>query len=262
MTQENETIVQESSKYPYEYLAAQITFANKIASLQSITFIDSITSYTSLQSELTDRNNTKNSDKNAWEEIFKRAENATLDEISGTAYRLFQSLPHSRFDPNWTPSFTTRFGALGVDTHPYNLDPRRNQVKLHFLPTRKNGSDLSSSKTEERKEDMKALLKWVRTNHPGVRNITSFTWLQNIPNYRVLFPQSFLERLVIKKDKFGGLWGQFVKWDGSSNTEVFKQFVQNLDEARTLEEAVDAFPFKVLGAEGSISEFYEMYGIK
>jgi hypothetical protein len=39
-------------------------------------------------------------------------------------------------------------------------------------------------------------------------------------------------------------------------------FMRNLQGATTLDEAIDAFPLKVLGAVGPIQEFYDFYGVK
>lgn len=108
---------------------------------------------------------------------------------------------------------------------------------------------------------MKMLLGFVKNNHPDIQNITSFTWLQNVPNYRTLFPQSFLDRLTIMRDKFLGLWGQFVMWDGTANRTRYDEFVGNLQKATTLDEAIDAIPLPVLGAIGPIQTFYDFYRV-
>ena len=109
---------------------------------------------------------------------------------------------------------------------------------------------------------MKRLLRFVKATYPGIECFTSYTWLQNIPNYRALFPPSFLERLVVMRDKFLGLWGQFVKWDGSANQTNYNLFIRRLQQATTLDETIDSIPLKVLGATRPIQEFYDFYEIQ
>src|SRR3954468_13795281 len=86
-------------------------------------------------------------------------------------------------------------------------------------------SDLASSRLTERRADMKRLLSFVKTAHPGIAYFTSSTWLQNHPNYRALFPPAFLDQLEVRRDQFLGLWGQFVKWDGSANTTTYDRLL-------------------------------------
>jgi hypothetical protein len=194
-----------------------------------------------------------------WRIVVRCLAEKSPNELAQLVYSLYLEQPYSLFDPTWAPKGATRFGALGVDTSRYNLE--RNQVKLHFLPTRNAGSDLASSKLPERRKDMKRLLEFVKANHPEIENFTSYTWLQNLPSYQALFPQPFLARLTLMTDKFLGLWGQFVRWDGTANQANFETFTHRLQTATTLDEAVDAFPLKVLGAVGPIQEFYDLYAI-
>jgi hypothetical protein len=108
---------------------------------------------------------------------------------------------------------------------------------------------------------MKRLLRFVKDTHPGIEHFTSYTWLQNVPNYRALFPSTFLDGLVILRDKFLGLWGQFVKWDGTANQTNYEVFLSGLHQALTLDKVIDCIPLKVLGARGPIQEFYNYYEI-
>jgi hypothetical protein len=109
---------------------------------------------------------------------------------------------------------------------------------------------------------MKRLLEFVKANHPAIQYFTSYTWLQNLPVYRALFPPPFLARLAVMRDKFLGLWGQFVRWDGTANQANVAAFTHRLQSAATLDEAIDAFPHQVLGAVGPIQEFYDHYAIR
>ena len=251
---------QEGVRYPLEYFSAPIEFAHRISSITGASFLDSLSRYTGLHGELTGAQFQEEPNEEVWSKFLSLIAGKSPQEVSHIAYTVYLEQAHSKFDPNWAPKGTTRFGALGVSTTQYNLD--RNQVKLHFLPTRKGGSDLASSRLHERREDMKMLLGFVKNNHADIAYITSFTWLQNVPTYRALFPPSFLDRLTVMKDKFLGLWGQFVRWDGTANRRNYDAFIRNLHKAKTLDEAIDSISLQVLGAVGPIQEFYEFYGVK
>ena len=109
---------------------------------------------------------------------------------------------------------------------------------------------------------MKRLLSFVKTTHPGIVYFTSYTWLHNIPNYRALFPPAFVARLEVMRDKFLGVWGQFVKWDGTANTTRYDVLLSNLRRSQMLDEIIDSIPLKVLGAREPIQVFYDFYELQ
>jgi hypothetical protein len=254
-----EAASQRGVRYPFEYFAAPLTFANRISGVTGARFWDCVSKYTPVHEEVTGTLFQEKPNEVVWNTIIHSTAGKSYQEIAQFVYALYLEQPHAAFDANWVPQGSTRFGALGVDTGPYNLS--RNQVKLHFLPTRARASDLASSRLQERREDIKKLLIFVKATHPGVHYFTSYTWLQNIPTYRALFPPSFLERLVVMRDKFLGVWGQFVKWDGTPNQTNYNEFMGRLQQATTLDDIIDSIPLKVLGATRPIREFYDFYGI-
>ena len=255
-----ESIPQGRAKYPLEYFSAQIEFAHRISSITGASFLDTLSKYTGMYEALAGERSQEVPNEEAWEKLLRLMANKSPEEISNLAFTIYVEQNYADFDRSWTPVGTMRFGALGVGVTQYNLD--RNQVKLHFLPTRKGGSDLASSRLSERREDMKRLLRFVRENYPDIQGIRSSTWLQNLPNYRALFPQSFLNRLTLMSNNFLGLWGQFVKWDGTANRERYDRFIGDLQGAKTLDEVIDSIPLKVCGATGPIQEFYDFYGVR
>lgn len=247
-------------RYPFEYFAAPLAFASTIAEVTGMPLWEAVSRYTPLREEISGALFLDRPDEDAWGTILQGSAGKSPQQIAGDIYALYLRQPHARFQAEWVPRGSTRFGSLGVDTSDYNLS--RDQVKLHFLPTRKGGSDLASSRIAERRADMQRLLLFVKDTHPDIRYFTSYTWLQNLPNYRALFPPSFLDRLVVMRDRFLGLWGQFVKWDGTANHTNYTRFLQALQRATTLDEVIDAIPLKVLGAVGPIDEFYAWYAIR
>ena len=91
----------------------------------------------------------------------------------------------------------------------------------------------------------------------------SSTWLQNPPNYRNLFPAAFTARLRgIGGGSYLGVWGQFVRADGSANHARLADFQSRLATAHTLAEATAALPLNILEATGPIADFYAEYNIE
>jgi hypothetical protein len=118
---------------------------------------------------------------------------ATLHEpetITQHLYNAYLQQPHSIYRPEANTLQTSGFGALG---YVYNAQTR--QVRIHFFPKRSSQSALSGQHFQQRREDFRRLLLDVRTRHPEAETIKSSTWLQNLPNYRNLFPQKFQARL-------------------------------------------------------------------
>lgn len=246
-----------SIRYPFEYFAAPLAFASRISERTGLPLWDAVAKYTALQEEVTGAAFQEEPNYGIWNRFLHITAGKAWLDIAQVAYALYLEQPYARFDATWTPTGSTRFGALGVDTSPYNVS--RNQVKLHFLPTRSGASDLASSRLSERRGDMKRPLRFVKTTHPSIAYFTSATWLQNLPNYQALFPPAFLQRREVRRDHFLGLWGQFVKWDGSANTSNYDRLLSNLQQAQTLDAIIDSIPLKVLGARVPIEAFYEFY---
>jgi len=254
-----EAMSSQSVRYPFEYFSAPLAFASRISDVTGTPLWDSVSKYTALHEVVTGASFQEQPNEAVWNKLLHSTAGKSWHEIAQFAYPFYLEQPYATFDATWVPKGSTRFGALGVDTGPYNLS--RNQAKLHFLPTRSAGSDLASSQLGERREDMKRLLSFVKNKQPDIEYFTSYTWLQNIPNYQTLFPRAFLDRLVVMRDKFLGLWGQFVRWDGTANQTNYDIFISRLEQTYTFDEIIDSIPLKVLGARGPIQEFYDHYGV-
>lgn len=247
-------------RYPITYFAAPILFAAKVAAVTGAHVLDTLATYTPLREELTGALYLKTPNERAWEQFVQCLEESSPEHMAQHAYAIYLTQPHAAFNPHWAPPGTMRFGSLGVSTADYYL--KRNQVKLHFLPTRNGGSDLASWQLDARKADMYNLLLHVKTRYPAITNITSYTWLHHVPTYRALFPPSFVHTLAHIPNQFLGLWGQFVRWDGTANDERYALFKRRLSTVTMIDEAIDAIPLNVLGAVRPLQEFYDWYNIQ
>lgn len=246
---------------PKEYFEAEIYFAYTISNIKKISMSEAAKNFTGVAREITGMM------KEDWEEVknsklwidlkFKLDTLTNPEDITNLVFNMYKHQSHSKYNPDDDHGYK-RFGSLAYD---YFEDIKT--VRIHFLPERSTISALSSRFIEDRKNDFKALLEDVKSNYPEAEFVKSSTWLQNLPNYKKLFPLNFQNDLEdIGASSYIGIWGQFQKGDGYGNTERLGEFKKKLSHAKTLEEAIDSFPLKVLEVTGSIEEFYKYYEIK
>lgn len=248
-------------KYPYEYFAAAIHFACKIASIQKISIFEALTHYTGLYREYTDNRWDDDQSDSNWRLFLNRIENITTPhKIALEYYKLYKTLPHAKFNAHESPEGVIRFGPLGLDCSLYNRN--RNTIRIHYMPQRNLVSELSSSRFLELQQYFYDFLVYAKRNYPEIENFTSSTWVNSVPNFQKLFPESFLNLMVDKgAGSYLGIWGQFVRADGSGNRERFDQFIVALKQAHSFEEIIQALPYKVWEATGPLNDFYTMYTI-
>ncbi len=264
---------------PYEYFDAQVSFAKKISEITGERLEDCMFEYTDLYNSLTNKPYGEEEEKGNYLPLWKTymAEIQGLidsTDISDITYKLFLEQERSKVeiceDNNEEPN---TFGCFKIDYGDYNK--QREQIRLHFSPKRldllkgdneeKHG-DLSTRYFSQRKEEFRSMIRYIHDNpnlFEGAKYLKSSTWLQNIPNYQNLFPKKYsLDENRVKKEKnFLGLWGQFVKWNLTSNTEVYTSFKENLEKASTLKEAINAFPYPVYEIQVPLEELFEMYEV-
>ncbi len=245
-------------QYPPEYFIAQVAFATTLAALAGVPIFDALFRYTALYRELVGKPPVPGVSEPLWvafgEDIAHSDDPAT---ISDSAYRHYCAQPHSVYNPHRNREGARVFGALG-----YAYATEQRQVRVHFFTQRSATSALSGRYTRQRRADFARLLLDVRQRHPTAAELTSSTWLQNLPNYRQLFPQSFTDRLRdVGGGSYLGVWGQFVKGDGTANLARLAEFRAGLSRAQTIDATIAAIPLKVLEAVGPLQEFYDEYGL-
>jgi hypothetical protein len=264
----SEIIEKATLEFPYERIVAEISFSKKAAEIMGIDLFEAFYNYSDFYGTIFDK---KYDEVKASGDFIKLKEISKLptDQFAAEAYKIYIASPHNLYEEGWTPNGTKRFGAIGFDFSDYNKE--KNQIKTHFLPSRKgNVSDLSSEKLQERRKDFKQALEYVHS-HPeeyqGAKHITSFSWLHNLPNYRALFPQKTIDRLKpspADKMSYKGFWGQFSKWTGEGNKQSLEKLLENLNKlpkTASLEDLVNCLPFRVLEGKWTLEEFYEEYEI-
>lgn len=244
---------------PRAYFAAGVFFAWRMAQLANLSLLDAIGQYTGLYREVTGRQGLEGEVDPVWLEV--AAQVAVLDEpeeITDLLYATYLAQPHSRYVPGMNLLGATVFGALGTV-----YDGTLHQARMHYFGRRSSVSALASAQVAARREDFRRLLHDLAARHPDALTIKSSTWLHNLPNYRNLFPAAFQARLKnIGGSTYLGIWGQFAKADGSGNAARLAEFRTRLLAAQSVDEAIDAFPFKVFEAVGPVTEFYAAYQVE
>ncbi|MFN8512730.1 MAG: hypothetical protein U0232_02325 [Thermomicrobiales bacterium] len=245
-------------QYPRAYFAAPVHFACRIAILSGLPIIAAIETYTGLYREIVNAPPSEGCSHPLWADLTREiAPLSDPEAITGAAYARYCAQPHSAYDPHKNGENARIFGALG-----YYYHAEMRQVRLHFFPARSATSALARQHLPQRRADFAQLLADVRQFHPEAATVKSSTWLQNLPNYRTLFPAAFTARLRdIGGGSYLGVWGQFVRADGSDNHARLADFQSRLATARILTEAINALPLKVLEATGPIADFYPEYNI-
>jgi hypothetical protein len=253
--------------YPKEYFAAMVIWSLKISNIKSISLEEAMLEYSDIYGSLTEEPWDHRFSSELWQ-VFLTAIKDISDQtiILEKLYALYLEQDHSVYAVKLQISSELKVlddqvtcGPLALAYDEYNK--QRNSVRIHYNPTRGEKSWLASDRFSELHEAFRKLLEY-SSKHYDAAYFTSSTWLNNVPNFQRLFPASFVEQMKdIGGSSYLGVWGQFVQSDGTGNTARLEEFTTKLKEANTMEECINAIPFKVLEGVGSIQDFYNMYEI-
>jgi hypothetical protein len=105
------------------------------------------------------------------------------------------------------------------------------------------------------------LVKTTKERNHGLKYIQGNSWLYNIEPYRRLFPKEYLKTAQINLNSFHGyaLWGQFLDKRLEVKTDLADQFYKKLEKAKTFEETMDCFQYKVLSLRAEVEVFLQNY---
>lgn len=245
--------------YPPEYFYAQILFANKIASITGVDFLQAIEQKTAIGRRF--------DDKNSLPRLV--SEYPFLDEFCERLYTSYTSQSSALYVPKRSPRDATHYGVYGYQYLPNNAsEGNKNTIKMHFHPSpRGEASNLSSTRHAERVEDLRQMTAYIHDNIPGAQIVVGGSWLYNVPGYRDPFPPEFINRLTRMdplRMSFTGdsLWGQFINRNGFINPNVYAQFVAKVQRSHSFKDLINAFPYHPLHSATPISAFYDHFGIR
>jgi len=269
--------------HPIEFIKAQVMFAMYMSKFTGLSFEASIIEYTDLYIMFTgkkwDEEDDKGNYSKDWLYLMLKVKNISdVNQISKIIFEDYSKRENGQKELKPEEKYShgedeDKFGSFTVTYNDYCKE--REQVRLHFTPMRnglfekeveKQVGDLSSYYLINRKEEFKDLVKYIKDNpekYKGAKYFVSSTWLQNIPNYQILFPRKYSqnENRELVKDSFLGLWGQFEKWNYTGNIKNLEIFENNLIKAKSKEECVDAFPYPVYKIRVPLEEMFEYYSL-
>jgi len=116
---------------------------------------------------------------------------------------------------------------------------------------------LDHRRFEETKGNLYTMMKEAKEKFPNLTWVTGNSWLYNIEAYRRLFPKEYLDTGKFNTHSFHGLglWGQFLNKGLQIKKDVAEEFYKKLDVAQTFEQAMEAFPYMVIGLKAPIDCF-------
>lgn len=132
------------------------------------------------------------------------------------------------------------------------------QVRLHFHNAEPGDEHpLGDSRLAQRREELAALVAHVREHAPDATRVAGGSWLYNLEAYRRLFPPAFLASARPGEGdfQFMTLWGQFLDRRGGVRPGPAAQFLERLEQAKTLAEARASSPLRVLYLEAGLEVF-------
>lgn len=259
------------TKYPKEYLQAQIEFGFFVNKYLKNDIRETYKSYTDIYGTLSNHIFAA-SNKDSWvlrvlkdfELLLEKFSNEdSLNELSKRVYELYLSVPKEEeiIENN------LRFGCFRLNTSDYYR--AKGEVRLHFIPLKEGlsstdlsfrVSDLSFIYMPKRRAEFFELVLYLFDNQNEFGNDTVFvsrTWLQNIASYSSLLPEVAVRSEI--GNEFQWLWTQFLRWDGSGNAERLAEFSKNLRNSNSSSSVFKSVPLKIIDARVYLSDLFEMY---
>lgn len=244
---------------PLEYFSLQLEYAKRAAQTSGISLEQALMEFTSFWRRIHDIRLLKINKKEwsfdpatpQWRELCDRINNNEPADI--VAYDLCLR------NGNNTEAGKQYFGCFRYDFIS-QADDDHGVIKIHFK-NRDNSSEgpLSKERQKARLQDLKEMFEHISENHPEAKTVTGGSWLYNLRSYQRLFPVSFTSNMKVEEIPFprtSGIWGQFLNSDGQVNGKMKSFFIQKADTARTTEELLQCFEFKILFPRTGIENFY------
>ncbi len=233
-----------------DFFDLNLRFARKVATTGGMSFEDALLNYTHCYVRFTAARDFA-SDNPVWR-AFVDGLRAAEDALDWTYayYRELQAHAPSRLQG-------PQFGCFSYNRWQGGL------IRLHFH-NEEIGDEhpLSLERMPQRLAELRALFTHVREQAPDAPAVHGGTWLYNLKAYRRLFPPEYLASAVQGEGDYGfmALWGQFLDRRGEVRPGPAAQFLERLNRAETLEQALDSFPLKALYVEADVAVFHAFYG--
>jgi len=240
---------------PRESFDAQVRFAQKWSEITGDDFAATLYSKTPLYTRISEPTPRTEDVPEDWRTLIAGLDkDSDPKEVTDYLYELYKKNPESKYTP------PTHDSAIGFD-----YLPTKQAVKIHFTNPSRGERPLSDENMPQRQAEFRTMLEHIKALYPEAALVISGTWLRSTSHYRNLSPPDVApERNLMSPDmKMTGnsVWGQFTNASGNINKRVYDQFIAAIEKATTVEELLDAFPYKTMLSEDSIDKYYDFYGI-
>lgn len=267
-------------RYPIEYFRAQLEFIKRITEVSNISFKDAALRYTDVYGGLTSHTY-GHPHENQWVfEIIQKFDAITSDlsDLSTTTkevYKLYLSTNLAKIQVNFPPvPDKEQFGCFRIGFEEWHVQNK--QVRLHFSPLRQGlfakdpkmqVGDLAKVYMPKRQEEFAQMIAYIKKTKKFLvaDTFVSKSWLQNIPAYQSFMPPEYRagsKYYHLEHDGFLWLWGQFIHWDFTGNTQRLAKLQENLAHAKTLTQVLDSIPLHGIEIKVPIEKMFEYYKIQ
>ena len=243
-------------QYAQEFLTLQVRFAQKIAEVSHQALEDVLIDYTMLRN-LFNLRVSHDIPNPLWDKFIEGL--GTSDNPEDWTYNFYLQRTVVEQDSTDEQQF---FGCFSY-VYPWR---DTNKLRLHFenRETSEHGA-LSKARMTLRKSELSEMFRYIQANYPDVETVRGGSWLYNIPAYLRLFPPDYVNTAKPVGSEhetgFWALWGQFIARKGSIRQPAATQFLDCLNNQKTVEACLQCFPYQVLRPECPIGIFYKFYNL-
>lgn len=241
-------------RYPQEFFAVQLEFAQKMAELTQQPYKDMVLQKTALY-RILGLDWSLDARNPVWQEYC-----AGLQQGREDADWTYQFYRASLADiPEWEPSWQ-HWGCFAFE---YHVD--KHVVRPHFAGAldRSGYGPLTSLRREARITELRSMFACIKEQHAEARLVQGGSWLYNRKEYTRLFPAAYGESARADEPHLiaRGLWGQFLRSNGQINGQVAALFRERLGQLGDVAGYAQCFPYQSMLTEAPIEIFYHFYGI-
>ena len=157
-----------------------------------------------------------------------------------------------------------RQNAFGCFSYTLEGNDAEKVLRIHFANLDPSGvSPLGRESQGQRLSELTRMFTQARQAVQPSCRVQGASWLYHLNGYRRLFPAEFTASLTTRPPDFPmlALWGQFLDHRWQVRPELAGSFLERLQQARTMTELEQAFPYSILMASAGIEIFYTFYGI-
>ena len=238
-----------SDPYSVEFFELQLRFAERVAGLSGVPFVEAVGCYTNLYVRLAmgQRLDASNAD---WQRYLAGLLAAPEQAAWTQAIHLRRLHLHSGPTSARTEGCFS-YEIVGVDS-----------IRLHFHAARAE-APLSAGSCRDRLSELADLFAHLKTSSSDGVQVIGASWLYNLDCYRRLFPERYLASLHTIEHPYQRmpLWGQFLRRDRTVRPEEGSRFLARVAQAESLSDLARCFPLGVLTTTAPASWFYEHLGL-